>query len=100
MLDKNQLEIVKKIQAGRERGAEFAAYKLGEELAELTKELFKQFNVGKECRADIIEEMGDVICNMEFVMVSMDVSREDIKRRVDEKFESIVNKARKQGIDV
>lgn len=100
MLDKNQIEIVKKIQAGREDGAQFAAYKLGEELAELTKELFKQFNVGKERREGVIEEMGDVICNMEFVMVSMGISKEDIKRRVDEKFESIVDKARRQGIDV
>jgi NTP pyrophosphatase (non-canonical NTP hydrolase) len=100
MLDKNQLDIAAKILTERENGRQFAAYKLGEELAELTKELFKQFNVGKEHRQEIIEEMGDVICNMEFVMIAMNISEKEIKSRVNEKFNKIVDKARRQGINV
>lgn len=100
MFDENQSQIATKILAERENGERFAAYKLGEELAELTKELFKQFNVGKERREKIIEEMGDVICNMEFVMLALNISKDEIKTRVNEKFNHIVDKARRQGINV
>jgi NTP pyrophosphatase (non-canonical NTP hydrolase) len=100
MFDKNQVAIARDILDKRPHGVEYAAYKLGEELAELTKELFKQFNVGKDRRAQIIEEMGDVVCNMEFVKLAMNIDDADIKKRVDEKFERIVDKARRQGIEI
>ena len=92
MLSKTQLQTMNAIVAEQKGGLGFTAYKCVEEMAELQKEIIKQFNTGKNRREKIIEEMGDVLFNIYYLRHALDIPMDEIAERIDFRYKRMCDK--------
>lgn len=67
-----------------------------EEMAELTKELLKNINRGKDNRADIVSEMADVYIMLEQMMIYYDINLLELVKEMKRKAERQIKRIKEK----
>lgn len=67
-----------------------------EEMAELTKELLKNINRGKDNRADIVSEMADVYIMLEQMMIYYDINLLELVKEMKRKAERQIKRIKEE----